>query len=186
MATSVPISSLCTRAAESLHREGGMRERSVARHGIVAGVLSATSVAAWFLLTDTLSGRPFFVPIGLGRNFLQLFGVERSPGVILPVVTYTIFHYAVFIAVGILASAVANRSRRDASILAGAFLFFAVVEGAFFGFAALISATALIGAGAWFQIGIANLIAVVVMGVYLWRTYPHLPHQLNVALSGRE
>ena len=163
-----------------------MRERSVARHGIVAGVLSATSVAAWFLLTDTLSGRPFFVPAGLGRNFLQFFGVQQPSGMLLPVVAYTIFHYAVFIGVGILASAVANRSRRDASILAGAFLLFAVVEGAFFGFAALISATALIGAGAWFQIAIANLIAVVVMGAYVLRAYPHVPHQLNVALSGRE
>src|SRR5262245_31333934 len=163
-----------------------MRERSVARHGIVAGVLSATSVAAWFLLTDTLSGRPFFVPAGLGRNFLKLFGVEPSQDVIAPIVAYTIFHYAIFIAVGILASAVAKRSRRDASILVGAFLLFAVVEGAFFGFAAFISATTVIGAGAWFQIGIANLIAVVVMGFYLWRAYPYVPHQLNVALSGRE
>jgi glycopeptide antibiotics resistance protein len=162
-----------------------MRERSVAHHGIVAGVLSATSVAAWFLLTDTLSGRPFFVPAGLGRNLLRFFGVEPS-GVIGPVVAYTIFHYAVFIAVGIGASAVAKRSRRDTSILAGAFLFFIVVEGAFFGFAAIISATTLIGVGAWFQIVIANLIAVVVMGVYLWRAYPHVLHRLNVALSGRE
>jgi glycopeptide antibiotics resistance protein len=163
-----------------------MRERSVARHGIVAGVLSATSVAAWFLLTDTLSGRPFFVPAGLGRNFLQLFGVEPSQDMIAPIIAYTIFHYAVFIAVGILASAVAKRSRRDASVLAGAFLFFMVVEGAFFGFAAFIAATTVIGAGAWIQIGIANLIAVVVMGVYLWRAYPHVLHQLHVALSGRE
>lgn len=163
-----------------------MRERSVVRNGIAGGVLSATSVAAWFLLTDTLRGRPFFIPTGLGRNLLELFGVERSTGVIGTVVAYTIFHYAVFMVVGIVASAVANRSRRDASILAGAFLLFAVVEGAFFGFAAFISATTLIGAGAWLQIGIANLIAVVVMGVYLWRAYPYLPHQLDEALSGRE
>jgi hypothetical protein len=186
MATSVPISSLRVRTAKSLHREGGMRDGSVARHGIVAGVLGATSVAAWFLLTDALSGRPFFVPAGLGRNFLQFFGVERSSGVIVPIVAYTIFHYAVFIAVGIVASAVANRSRRDTSILAGAFLFFIVVEGAFFGFAAVISATTLMGAGGWLQIVIANLIAVVAMGIYLWRAYPHVLHRLNVALSGRE
>ena len=157
----------------------------MARHGITAGVLSATSVAAWFLLIDTLRGRPFFVPAGLGRNFLQFFGAAPQ-GVIVPIVAYTLFHYAVFIAVGIVAAAVAERSRREASILAGAFLFFAVVEGAFFGFAAFISASAVIGAHAWLQIVIANLIAVVVMGVYLRRAYPHLPHQLNVALSGRE
>ena len=163
-----------------------MRERSVARHGITAGVLGATSVAAWFLLIDTLQGRPLFVPAGLGRNFLRLAGAAPMQSPILPILVYTVFHYAVFIAVGILAAAVANRSRRDASVLAGAFLFFAVIEGAFFGFAAFISATTIIGGGAWFQIGIANLIAVVVMGAYLWRAYPHLPHQLNVALSGRE
>lgn len=163
-----------------------MRERSVVRHGIVAGVLSATSVAVWFLIVDTVRGHPFVVPAGLGRNFLQLVGFARPEGMFTPIVTYTIFHYAVFIIVGIGAAAVANRSRVDATILAGAFLFFAVVEGAFFGFAAFISATAVIGGGAWLQIVIANVIAVVVMGVYLWRAYPHLPHQLNVALSGRE
>ena len=157
----------------------------MARHGITAGVLSATGVAAWFLLTDILRGRPLLVPAGLGRNLLQFFGAAQL-GVIVPIAAYTVFHYTVFIAVGIVAAAVAERSRRDASILAGAFLFFAVVEGAFFGFAAFISATAVIGANAWLQIVIANLIAVVIMGVYLWRAYPHLPHQLNVALSGRE
>ena len=163
-----------------------MRERSVARHGIAAGVLSATSVVAWFLVIDTLRGQPFFVPAGLGRNLLQFFNVTQPQPVIVRVAAYTIFHYAVFIVVGIVAAAAANRSRRDASILAGAFLLFAVVEGAFFGFAAFISATTVMGSGAWFQIGIANLIAVAVMGFYLWRAYPHLPHQLNVALSGRE
>jgi hypothetical protein len=164
----------------------GMRERSAARHGTTAGVLGATSVAAWFLLTDALRGRPFAVPAGLGQNFLALFGVTRSENIVMPIVAYTIFHYATFIGVGIVAAVIADRSRREASILAGAFLLFVVLEGAFFGFAAFISASAVIGAGAWSQIGIANLVAVSVMGVYLWRAYPYLTHQLDVALSGRE
>ncbi|HEY9228858.1 MAG TPA: hypothetical protein VIP11_19555 [Gemmatimonadaceae bacterium] len=126
------------------------------------------------------------MPAGLGRNLLQLLGFAQPHDAVVPIVIYTFFHYAVFIAVGIVAAAVANRSRRDASILAGAFLFFAVAEGAFFGFAAFISAAAILGAGAWYLIVIANLIAVAVIGVYLWRAYPHLPHQLNQALSGRE
>src|SRR5262245_48482111 len=111
-----------------------MRERSVAHRGITAGVLSATSVAAWFLVIDTLRGRPFFLPTGLGRNLLQFFGVAQPQSALVPVVAYTMFHYAVFLVVGVVAAAVANRSRRDASILAGAFLLFVVVEGAFFGF----------------------------------------------------
>jgi len=163
-----------------------MRERSVTWNGTLAGVLGATSVAAWFLLTDTLRGRPFGVPLGLGHNLLHFLGVQRPDGTIVPVATYTIFHYTAFIVVGIGAAAVAHRSRRDASLLAGAFLLFAVLEGAFFGFAAFISATSVIGAGAWYQIGIANLIAATVMGMYLWRAYPHLVRQLDVALSGRD
>lgn len=162
-----------------------MRERSVAWHGVTAGVLGATSVAAWFLLTDTLSGRPFAVPIGLGRNFLRLFGFTPE-GRIVPVVAYTIFHYAAFIIVGFIAAAVADRSRREASVLAGAFLLFIVLECAFFVFASIISATAVMGSGAWLQIAIANLIASLAMGLYLWRAYPHLTRQLDAALSGRE
>lgn len=163
-----------------------MRAHSVARHGVTAGVLGATSVAAWFLVTDTLRGRPFLVPTGLGQNLLQLLGFGRPEGMLVPVLIYTIFHYAAFIIVGIGAAAIAQRSLRDASILAGAFLLFAVLEGAFFGFAAFISATAVIGDRPWLQIAIANLVAATVMGLYLWRAYPHLVQQLDVALSGRE
>lgn len=172
--------------AKSLQVDVGMRDHSVVRHGITAGVLGATGVAAGFLLIDSVQGRPFFVPAGLGRNLLELVGVGPSDGIVVPIVLYTIFHYAIFIVVGLVAAAVADRSRRESSILAGAFLLFAVVEGAFFGFAAFISAATIMGGDAWYQIGFANLIAVVAMGGYLWRAYPHLPHQLNVALSGRE
>ena len=41
---------------------------TILRDGIVAGVLGATAVAAWFFLVDLILGRPFYTPIGLGRG----------------------------------------------------------------------------------------------------------------------
>ncbi len=47
---------------------------SIARDGIVAGVLGATAVALWFLGVDMIYATPFTTPAGLGRGLLRLFG----------------------------------------------------------------------------------------------------------------
>ena len=47
------------------------------REGITAGVLGATAVAVWFLILDTVAGRPFATPSMLGSSLATLFG---SPG----------------------------------------------------------------------------------------------------------
>jgi fatty acid desaturase len=49
---------------------------AIAREGVTAGVLGVGAVAIWFLVTDTLAGRPFYTPATLGARFFQGTGAE--------------------------------------------------------------------------------------------------------------
>ena len=170
-----------------------MARRSVIREGIIAGVLGATAVALWFLVVDMFAGRPLYTPEILGRGLLGVFGRERasitdSSGdpVLLVVAVYTAFHYLAFILVGILAAAVVRAGEREPTLLAGALILFVAIEIGFYGITALLSETASLGNLAWYQIGLANLLAALVMGVYLWRSNPALGRRLDHALQGGE
>ena len=53
-----------------------MLSRHPLREGVVAGLLGAASVAAWFFVLDVVNGRPFFTPAVLGAKVLQMLGGE--------------------------------------------------------------------------------------------------------------
>lgn len=42
---------------------------SIVREGVVAGMLSGALVALWYLLCDSIGGRPFHTPALLGAIF---------------------------------------------------------------------------------------------------------------------
>ena len=170
-----------------------MERRSVYQEGIIAGLLGATAVALWFLVVDMFAGRPLHTPEILGRALLGVFGRERAgvtdagdDSALLVVAVYTVFHYAAFILVGILAAAVVRAGEREPSLLAGALILFVAFEIGFYGITALLSETDALGNLAWYQIGLANLVAALVMGVYLWRSNPALGRTLDHALQGGE
>ena len=62
--------------------------------------------------------------------------------------------------------------------------FFALLG--FYGLTALFERSSTIGRIAWYQIGAANLVAAVMMGLYLRRAYPHAGEQLREVLAGGE
>src|SRR5688572_33038000 len=76
-------------------------DRHPVREGIIAGIIGAMSVAVWFFIVDLVSGRLFFTPVTLGRALLSVLGPQRDAGIFVPVAAYTLFHYAVFIIIGI-------------------------------------------------------------------------------------
>jgi peptidoglycan/LPS O-acetylase OafA/YrhL len=92
-------------------------------------------------------------------------------------------HYVAFIAVGILAAGVVHRAETEPHVLALALVFFVVFELAFYGATALLSHTLLMRDLAWYQIGLANLIAALLMGTYLWRRHPALGAEFRAALG---
>lgn len=165
-----------------------MPERhNVLLEGVTAGVLGATAVAVWFLIVDTIAGHPLFTPAALGSALLGVFGQRDARDADLTnVVAYTIFHYAAFIAVGVAATALVHRAEQEPTVLVVFLILFVVFELAFYGLTAILSETVLMRELAWYQVGIANLIASVLMGAYVWRRHPLLKQGFVTALGGGE
>ena len=163
-----------------------MREHSAIREGSTAGIIGATAVAVWFLVVDMVAGHPLYTPEVMGRALLSVLGPGREDSAILLVAIYTGFHYAAFICAGIIASVIIHAGRDQMAVLAGALILFVMFEIGFYGLTALLSEAEALGSLAWVQVGIANLIATALMGVYLWRAHPALGQRLDFALSGRD
>jgi hypothetical protein len=155
---------------------------NILREGAVAGVIGATAVAVWFFVVDLIGGRPLFTPNTLGTGLLSIFGQSPEP-VAVNVIAYTIFHYAAFIVVGILAVVLVHAGERTPSVLAGSMILFVAIEIGFYGLVVLLEETVL-GNFAWYQILAGNLLAAALMGTYLWRAHPALRDGLVSALEG--
>jgi FtsH-binding integral membrane protein len=157
----------------------------VVREGVITGLLGAAGVAVWFLVIDTLAGHPLFTPDALGRMLFAPLGVHASAGPIHPglVAAYTLFHCAVFVAVGVLAALLVRLAERQPVVLALFVVLFAIVEMGFYGLTAVLDTTGVLGRMAWWQVAGGNLVATALMGGYLWRRHPGLVHELDLALS---
>ena len=68
---------------------------------VISGFLGASAIAIWFLILDTIQGRPLHTPIVLGTALFSLIGV-RDAEPLTYVAGYTIFHFGVFMLVGAL------------------------------------------------------------------------------------
>ncbi len=154
------------------------------KEGTVAGLLGAGGVAFWFLLVDLVSGGPFATPELLGRTLFSVLGkgIDWSP--MRYVFAYTLFHLAAFALVGIVIAAIVHASKRTPTVLIGLLLFFVVFEVGFYGFTILLSGRTLLGSLAWYQVGVANLVAAALMGRYLWKRHPELKERMTKALDG--
>ena len=156
------------------------------REGVIAGVLGAAAVAVWFLIIDTVSGRPFNTPLMLGASLATFFGADGTGHPIPLVLGYTLVHFAAFILVGLLVSAVVNKGESEPSVLIGFVGLFIVFEVAWYGWAAILSRSPRFGNLAWSSVLVGNLVAALAMGVYLWRAHPTLARRFNAAVAGEE
>jgi hypothetical protein len=154
------------------------------REGVTAGFLGATGVALWLLIVDMANGRPLYTPSTLGYGLFTLFATT-PPNTMASVAFYTIFHYAAFTAVGLALVAAIHASRAHPPILALMLILFMCFQLGFYGLVALLAQSRL-GDLAWYQVGLANLVATVLMGVYLWRTHPLLRGLFGEGLVGDE
>ena len=153
-----------------------MLSRQPLRDGVIAGLIGAASVAAWFFALDLLAGRPFFTPAVLGAAVLQLFGGEfGGRGLAFHVVIYTIVHILAFVAVGIAATIATNATERKPAAFNGFLILFILFEVAYLYGVRVAAASELFGAYAWWHFGIANLIAALLMGRYIWSTHHPIP-----------
>ncbi|GAC1651918.1 MAG: hypothetical protein NVS4B3_13390 [Gemmatimonadaceae bacterium] len=159
---------------------------TVARDGVIAGALGATAVALWFLAVDVYFGRAFATPLALGRALFSILGPAGAEGPPVFIIGYTVFHYAAFAAVGIVAAFVVHLGDREPSVLAGLVILFVAFEVAFQALSAILGQSTSFGSLAWYEVAAGNLIAALVMGGYLWRAHPALRGNLGRALGGGE
>jgi len=144
------------------------------QEGIVAGVLAAAAVAIWFLIVDSVAGRPFYTPAVLGT---ALFGrgadlehVTIAPGV---VAMFTWVHGLVFAALGGIAARLLALAERNPSLGFGIVLFFVILQAGFTTAMALVAPAVFTVLG-WTSIFVANVLAAATMVVYFRFRHPNV------------
>ena len=148
---------------------------AVYTEGLLAGAVGAGTIAVWFLLLDTIEGRPLYTPSVLGTALVR--GGEALSAT-LPVnmemvVNFTWIHMLAFLLIGLAASKLVELAERDANLGFGLVLLFVVFE---FGFIAVFSMVAeeVLQVISWPSILVGNLLAAAAMGLVFWRRHPHL------------
>jgi len=162
-----------------------LQRQGILRQGLITGFIGATAVAIWFLIVDSIAGRPLYTPHILGAAVFGVLGPPRGESAALLIVAYTIFHYAVFTLIGIVLAAIVSRGDDDPAVLAGLAVFVVIFQVGFLGFTALLSEWTALGNLAWYQIGAANLVALALMGAYLYHAHPRAAGGMANALGGR-
>jgi hypothetical protein len=147
------------------------------REGMIAGVLGAAAIAVWFLLLDTLAGRPLWTPTVLGTALFRR-GAGLDAAAALPVslemvAMFTWVHGLVFAALGGIAARMLGYVERHPGAGFGVLLLFVVFQFAFIAAATVFAAPVLRVLSAW-SILVANLIAAAAMTFYLRQRHPDL------------
>jgi hypothetical protein len=148
-------------------------------------LLGAAAIAVWFFIVDLIVGHPLYTPQMLGGGLLNLFGRDPADSAMLQISIYTIFHFFVFILVGVLLTVIIHAGERTPGVFAGFLVMIVVLELGFYGFAGLMENTAM-GELAWWQVMVANVIAASLMLWYMWRRHPAMKGRFIQALDGTD
>ena len=150
---------------------------TVYKEGFIAGIVGALTVALWFLIVDTLHGRPFYTPTVLGT---ALFGrgvwpatLETAPASFEMVAMFTWVHVLAFAVIGVIAAQLIATAERNPSLGFGFVLLFVILE-ACFTVGVMIVAEPVLRALTWQGILVANILAAGVMAGYFWLRHPTL------------
>jgi uncharacterized membrane protein YphA (DoxX/SURF4 family) len=152
--------------------------------GIIAGLIGAAAIAIWFLIVDSIAGHPFRTPAVLGKGLLDVLGPDDATDTATTfVLVYTVFHFAAFMFVGLLAALIVHLAKREPSILLGFVVLFVATEIGFYGFTGLLREATSLKSLAWYQVMLGNLIAAASMGYYFWRTHKELGEEFRHSLD---
>jgi len=145
--------------------------------GIVAGVIGAATIAIWFLILDTINGRPLYTPTVLGTALFRrgegLASPESLPISFEMVLLYTWVHGLVFAVIGGVASRLLQLAERNPNLGFGILLLFVVFEFGFLAVATLVEGQ-ILQALYWQAILLGNLLGAAAMAGYFWRRHPNL------------
>jgi hypothetical protein len=157
-------------------------QNHVVREGISAGLIGAMAIAAWFAILDAVSGHLLATPVMLGTSLGSLVLQGAAPSTAGAFLGYTIFHFGLFAIIGIAFSFVVNGAERVPSAFIGFAMLFVAFEVGWVGWTMVLAEG--FGQLTWLQVFLANLIASVAMGFYMWRQHPTLPRRVTQELAG--
>lgn len=139
--------------------------------GIIAGIIGAAILAGWFLIVDTLQGRPLYTPSVLGS---VVFRSNHAPSELKDLavsiemtIMYTWIHVLVFGALGGLASRLLWYAESHSNLGFAILLLFVIFVFGFVGVAFLV-AEPVLGLLAWPAVLVGNLLAAAGMASYLF------------------
>lgn len=149
------------------------------REGLLAGCIGGAVIALWFLILDTLAGRPLYTPSVLGTALFQgpaaLASPTAAPIAVDMVVAFSCVHWLVFAAVGGIAAWLLTYAEYNRYLGFGLlFLFLLLVFEFGLLAAAIFFSEAFLLALDWTTVLAGNLLAAVSMGAYLWWRHPFL------------
>lgn len=158
--------------------------RPLLREGAIVGAIGATVIAVWFLAIDLVAGHALFTPETLGRGLLRVFDPSiADQSTLVVVLAYTVFHYAAFMLLGLIAAMIVDVAQREPSILLGFVVLFVAMEVGFYALMGLLQRATPLGSLAWYNVMLGNLLAATAMGFQLWRTHPALREQFEHAID---
>ena len=144
--------------------------KSIIHSGIMAGSIGAFSVIFWFSIIDFIAGQPFFTPGALGSAvFLGISDPTMVTVSVFTILGYTVIHFFAFFIVATLAALIFRDTKKHKSTFFYALEFFIILE-VLFHFTVGLLFTPLLAEFAWINIAIGNIISVVAMGIYFYRT----------------
>ena len=142
--------------------------------GLITGLCGAAAVALWFFFVDFSDGHPFRTPAALGSALL--FGVSKAEAMQVSfgvVAAYTLVHVIAFALAGTIFVGVAEQVERSSSLVLLTVPVAIALEAVVVAGLALGADWVLGAVGVW-SVLVANVLAVVAMGWYVWRTHPTL------------
>ena len=151
----------------------------IAEDGFFCGVLGAAVVALWYLILDTLAGRPLYTPALLGTLLFKP-GADLAHVVVQPSIVfwYTAVHAFAFLGADMVAAWLAAQFERFPAVGIAMLFLFVIFETAFIIFALAVGKNLLGSLGLW-TVAVANLFAALSMAAFLWWRHPSAVRHLE-------
>jgi hypothetical protein len=149
--------------------------------GLFTGAIGALAVAIWFLIVDSIAGRPLFTPALLGSVLLHGAGGAQNVVVApLEVAAYTAFHFIVFLIAGLAFSWLMTLFERFPVVGFVLLVLFACLQVGFFAMNSVLGVELMGQLKPWSVI-VANLLAAACMSLYQWKRHPRIRQTLEHA-----
>jgi hypothetical protein len=148
------------------------RSHSIASEGTDVGIIGGLAVAIWFLILDSIAGRPLMTPSLLGQVVLMGDSTPDTSNIVFgAILLYTAFHFVVFALIGMGLVALVHWGTENPIVRYALLPVFLAFEVIFYGLLEVLSERT----GELFPfwaVVTANTLAAISMGLYLWIRHP--------------